>query len=100
MVRSPVTTASLMSAQYERKVGPASLLRRVSKEYFTSFASTGEPSENRALGFSRKVTLKRSGASWMSSASRPYCEKGSSSLGVVSESKSRPYSENTKPLAL
>ena len=70
-VCASTTTACLMSAQYERNAGLACLLVSVSKVYFTSCASTGSPLENRASGFKWKLTLSRSGASLMSSASKP-----------------------------
>ena len=50
----------------------APLATKVSKEYFTSSASTASPLLNRACGCRRNVIDSRSGANTMSSANRPY----------------------------
>ena len=46
------------------------------------------------------VMLRAMGNSGAGKASKPYLEKGSSSLEVVSESNNKPYSAKTKPLPL
>ena len=70
--------APAMPARPVRTAGAASLLVSMSNEYLTSAAVTGSPLVNRAFGFRRNATHDLSGATWMSSASRPYMVSGSS----------------------
>src|SRR5919197_1243913 len=89
-MRGPSTTARFTSPYTTRYCGAASLLIRRSKLYFTSSAITGLPLWKRAAGFRRKVTDSLSGATSMSSASRPYAVVGSSNVPVSSVSMMSP----------
>ena len=77
-VRASTTSQRSMPSNAVCTFGAAPLLVSIWKLCTTSSGSTGSPLLKRASGRSLKLTLLKSGATQMASASRPYMVDGSS----------------------